>query len=127
MKVIEVYEGVSHRENFKVPPFRNVIDISFALGQRYREQNIDVLQLLVKFFLSPLYGEQIRKSIEEGFACKSEYWMMTVYDERYKNYWKMSHGNYIVKMIHDKGLEDELKKRNTSFQFTLGCFWVIEQ
>ena len=29
-KVIKIYEGVIYRENFKVSPFRNVIDKLFA-------------------------------------------------------------------------------------------------
>ena len=63
--------------------------------------------------MNSLYGESIRKDIEESFAYKSEAWMMTEYDERVKDYWKKSHGNYIVIMIDDKGLEDEVKKLNT--------------
>ena len=30
-KVVEIYEGVIYRENFKVSPFRKVIDILFKL------------------------------------------------------------------------------------------------
>ena len=52
----------------------------------------------------------MRKDIEENFARKSEYWMMSQYDEGVKDYWKISHGNYIVKMVDDAGLEDEAKK-----------------
>ena len=68
------------------------------------------MQLLVKLLMNSLYGEQIRKDIEEKFACKSEYWMHSENDERVKDYWKISHGNYIVKMIDDLGLEDQVKK-----------------
>ena len=71
------------------------------------------MQLLVKLLINILYGEQIRKDVAESFSCKSEYWMMSEYDERVKDYWRKSHGNYIVKMIDDKGLEDEVKKLNT--------------
>ena len=68
------------------------------------------MQLLVKLLLNSLYGEQIRKDIEDKLACKSEAWMISEYDERVKAYWKISHGNYIVKMIDDVGLEDEVKQ-----------------
>ena len=71
------------------------------------------MQLLVKLLLNSLYGENIRKDIEEKFACKSEAWMMSEYDERVKDYWKISGINYIVKMINDAGLEDAVKKLNT--------------
>ena len=107
-RVIEIYEGVIYRENFKLSPFRKVIDILFALGQNYKKQNNDVMQLLVKLLMNSLYGENIREDIEEKFACKSEAWMMSEYDERVEEYWKISGINYIVKMIDDAGLEDEV-------------------
>ena len=111
-KVIETYEGVIYRENFKVSPFRKVIEKLFALRQKYKDENNNVMQLLVKLLMNSLYGEIIRKDIEEKFACKSEAWMMDNYDERVKDYWKILGINYIVKMIDDPGLEDEVKKLN---------------
>ena len=109
-KVIEIYEGVIYRENFKVSPCRKVIDKLFALRQKYKEEGNEVMQLLVKFLMNSFYGENIRKDIEEKFACKSEMWMQTEYDERLKDYWKISGNYYIVKMIDDAGLEDKTKK-----------------
>ena len=110
---IEIYECVFYRESFKVSPFRKVIDKLFALRQKYKDEGNDVIHLLVKLFLISFYGEQIRKDIEESFACKSESWMRTEYVERVKNYFKISLGKYIGKMIHDKELEDDVKKINT--------------
>ena len=120
-KIIEIYEGVIYRENFKVSPFRRVIDILFKLRQKYKDEANEVMQLLVKLLMNSLYGEQIRKDIEEKFLCKSEMWMETEYDERVKDYWKISNIKYIVKMIDDKGLEDEIKKINT-MPLHLGAF-----
>ena len=120
-KVIEIYEGVIYRENFKVSPFRKVIDKLFALRQKYKDENNDVMQLLVKRLMNSLYGENIRKDIEEKFACKSEYWMQTEYDEQVKDFWKISGNNYIVKMIDDPGLGDGVKKLNT-MPLHLGAF-----
>ena len=88
-KVIEIYEGVIYRENFKVSPFRKVIGYLFALRQKYKDEGNDVMQLLVKLLMNSLYGEQIRKDIEEKFACKSQMWMETEYDEIVKDYWKI--------------------------------------
>ena len=79
------------------------------------------MQLLVKLLMNSLYGENIRKDIEENFTCKSEYWMQTEYDERVKDYWKISGIIYIVKMVDDRGLEDEVKKLNT-ISLHLGAF-----
>ena len=120
-EVIKIYEGVIYRENFKVSPFRKVIDILFTLRQKYKDEGNDVMQLLVKLLMNSLYGENIRKDIEEKFVCKSEVWMMTEYDERVKDYWKISGINYIVKMIDDAGLEDEIKKIKT-MPLHLGAF-----
>ena len=71
--------------------------------------------------MNSIYGEQIRKDDEENFACKSEAWMMTEYDERVKDYWRISHGKNLGKMIHDAGLEDEVKKLN-AMPLHLGSF-----
>ena len=120
-KVIEIYEEVINRENFKVSPFRKVIDNLFASRQKYKDENNEVMQLLVKLLMNSLHGEQIRKYIEEKFACESEYWMMSEYDERVKDYSRISHGNFFVEMIDDKGREDEVKKIN-SMPLHLGAF-----
>ena len=79
------------------------------------------MQFSVKLLMNSLYGENIRKDIEEKFACKSEARMMSEYDERVKDYWKISGMNYIVKMIDGAGLEDEVKKLNT-MPLNLGAF-----
>ena len=71
------------------------------------------MQLLMKLLINSLYGDYIRKDIEEKIACKSEDWMMSEYDERVKDYWRISHRSYIVEMIDGTGLEDEVKKLNT--------------
>ena len=63
--------------------------------------------------MNSLYGELLRKDILESYQCKSEMWMMTEYDERVLDYQKIIHGNYIVKLKDDEGLEDEVKKANT--------------
>ena len=120
-KVVEIYEGVIYRENFKVNPFRKVNNILFAVRQKYKEEGNDVMQLLVKLLMNSLYGENIRKDIEEKFVCKSQFCMESEYDERVKDYWKISGINYIVKMIDDARLEDEIEKMNT-MPLHLGAF-----
>ena len=120
-KVIETYEGVIYRENFRVSPFRKVFDKLFALRQKYKDKGNDVMQLLLKLLLNSLYGENIRKDFEEKFACKSETCMMSEYDERVKDNRKISGNKSFVKMIDDVGLEDEVKKLNT-MPLHLGAF-----
>ena len=120
-RVKEIYEGIIYRKKFKVSPFRKVIDKLFALRQKYKDGNNNAMQLLLKLLMNSLYGENIRTDIEEKFACKSEAWMMSEYDERVKDYWKISGINYIVKMIDDDRLENEVKKLNT-MPLHLGVF-----
>ena len=96
-KVEEIYEDVIYRENFEISPFRKVIDKVFALRQKYKDEGNDVMQILVKFLMNSLYGEDIRKDIEEKFSCKSEMWMQTEYDERVKDYWKISNINILLR------------------------------
>ena len=61
-KVIEVYEGVIYRKNFKVSLFKKDIDKVFELRQKNKDENNDVMQLLVILFKNSLYGEQIKKN-----------------------------------------------------------------
>ena len=53
---------------------------------------------------------------------------MTEYDERVKDYWKISGIKYIVKMIDDAGLEDEVKKLNTMlFTYALLYYQTLKE
>ena len=97
-RVIEIYEGVIYRENFKISPFRKVIEKLFALRQKYKDEHNDLMQKLVKLIMNSLYGVQIRKDIDQSYKCKSQHWMETEYDENVLDYWKLPNGNYIVKL-----------------------------
>ena len=59
-KVIVIYEGVIYRENFKISPFRTVIEKLFALSEIYKDEKNDLMQGLVKLIMNSLYGVQIR-------------------------------------------------------------------
>ena len=120
-KVIEIYEGVIYRENFKVSPFRKVVEKLFALRQKYKDQKNDLMQGLVKLIMNSLYGVQIRKDINESYSCKSETWMKTEFDENVLDFWKLPNGNYIVKMKKDDGLDDDCDNKNT-LRAVLGAF-----
>ena len=120
-KVVEIYEGVIYRENFKVSPFRKVIEKLFALRQKYKDEKNDLMQGLVKLIMNSLYGVQIRKDINESYSCKSETWMKTEFDENVLDYWKLTNGNYIVRMKKDDGLDDDCDIKNT-LPAVLGAF-----
>ena len=97
-EVVEIYEGVIYRENFKISPFRKVIEKLFPLRQKYKDEKNDLMQGLVKLFMNSFYGVQLRRDISESYHCKSETWMKTEFDENVLDYWKLPNGNYIVKM-----------------------------
>ena len=112
-KVVEFYEGVIYRENFKVIPFRKVVEKLFALRQKYKDEINDLMQGLVKLIMNSLYGVQIRRDINESYYCKSEKWMKAEFDENVLEYWKLPNGNYFVKMKKDDGLDDDCDIKNT--------------
>ena len=47
-KVIEIYDGIFYRENPKVSHYKKVIDTLCELGKKCKDENNDVIQLLVK-------------------------------------------------------------------------------
>ena len=96
-KVIRIYEGVIYRENFKMSPFRKVIEKFFALRQKYKDEGNDLMQGLVKLIMNSLYGVQIRKDVDQFYKGKSEHRMQTEYDENVLEYWKLPNGTYLVK------------------------------
>ena len=93
-KMIEVYEGVIYRENFKISPFRKVIETLFASRQKHKDEGNDLMQDLVKLIMNILYGVQVPKDIDQFYKFKSEHWMQTEYDEIVLDYWKSQNGNY---------------------------------
>ena len=46
--VIEIYEGVICRKNFKISPIRKVIEKLFALRKKYKDEHNNLMQGLVK-------------------------------------------------------------------------------
>ena len=92
-KVIQIYEGVIYRENFRINPFRKVIEKLFALRQQYKDEHNDLMEGLVKLIMNSLYGVQIRKDIDQSYKCKSQHWMKTEYDEN------VIIGNYQTEII----------------------------
>ena len=68
-KVIQIYEGVIYRENFKISAFRKVIEKLFTLKQRYRDEKNDLKQGLVKLNMNSVYGIQKRKDVNESYYC----------------------------------------------------------
>ena len=119
--MVEIYEGVIYRENFRVSLFRKVIEKLFALRQKYKDEKNDSMQGLVKLIMNSLYGVQIRRDINESYYCKSENGMKTDFDENVLEYWKLPNGIYIVKMKKDDGLDDDCDIKKT-LPAVLGAF-----
>ena len=124
-KVIEIYEGVIYRENFKISPFRKVIEKLFTLWKKYKHEKNDLMEGLIKLIMNSSYGVQIRRDIIESYYCKSETWMKTEFDENVLDYLRSTNGNYIVKMKKDDGLDDECDIKNT-LPAVLGAFTLSD-
>ena len=112
-KMVRIYEGVIYRENFKISPFRKVIEKLFASRQKYKDEKNDLMHSLVKLIMNSLYGVQIRNGIIESYYSKTQHWMETEFDENVLDYWRLPNGNYIVKIKKDDGLDDDCDIKNT--------------
>ena len=75
----------------------------FEFKKSYKAQCDEVMELPVELLMNSLHEEQIRKALEEEYACKSEYWMLTEYDERVKEYWSIGNGKFTFKLAQDEG------------------------
>ena len=120
-KLIEIYQGVIYRGNFKISPFGKVIENLVASKQKNKDEKNDLMQSLVKLIMNSLCGVQIRSYVNESYYCKSETWMKTEFDENVLDYWNLPDGNYLVKMKKDDGLEDDCDIKNT-LPAVLGAF-----
>ena len=86
------------KKNFRISPFKKVLEKLFALTKKYEDEHNDVMQGLVKLIMNSLYGVRIRNVIIEYYKGKSQHWMETEYDENVLDFWKLPNGNYIVKL-----------------------------
>ena len=86
-KVIQYYEGVIHRKNFKVSPIKKFIEMLLALRQKCKDERNILMQNFVKLIINSLSGVHIRKDNNEFFKCQSEHWMQTEYDDKVLDYW----------------------------------------
>ena len=111
--MIQIYEGVIYRENFKISPFRKVIEKLSALRQKYKDEHNELMQGLVTLIVNSLYGVQIRRHIDESYKCKSEHWMITEYDDIVLDYWNLPNGNSTVKLKKDVGSDGDNDVKKT--------------
>ena len=72
-KVIQIYEGVIIREIFRVNPFKKFFGNLFEFKNYYKDRADDVMELLVKLLMNSLYGEQIRRDIDEIMFLSQKY------------------------------------------------------
>ena len=94
-KVAKIYGGVIYRENIKISPIVKVTEKSFNFSQKYADECKDLMQGLVKLNMILLFGENVRKDIDEEYKCKSEYWTQTDYDENVLSHWKVPSVNIL--------------------------------
>ena len=71
------------------------------------------MQGLVELILNSLYGENVRRDIDQEYSIKSEYWMQTQYDENVLKYWKLPYREYIVKLKRDDESESDTHLKNS--------------
>ena len=109
-KMIESYEGVIYRKNFKKSPIGKVIEELSALRQKYKQEHNDLMPGSVKLIKNSLY---VRRDIDEFYKCISEHWMPTEYDENVLDNWRLPNVNYNAKFKKDDGLDGDNEVENT--------------
>ena len=92
-RVVQIYEGVIYKQNFRISPFRKIIEKLIASGQNYKNEDNHLMKGLVKVLKKSLYGVQKCKEYNEFYKCKSEHWMRTENDENVIDYWRLPNGN----------------------------------
>ena len=85
----------------------------FALRQKYKNKQNNLMQGLIKLFMNSLYGVQIRKDTDQSYKCKSQQWMETEYDDNVLDYWRLPNGNYTVKLKKDNGSDGDNDVKST--------------
>ena len=116
---VQIYEGVIYREDFKVSPFRKVIEKLFNLGLKHKNECNGVMQGLVKLIMNSLYGENVRRGNNVEYKLDSEYWMNSEIDENVLGYWRLQKGELVVKLKQDDGLESYTDLKKTLCQLIL--------
>ena len=69
-KTTKLSESVVFGENFKIIFFQMTREKSFNLRTKNKDENNEVMQLLVKVLRNSFIGERLRRDINEEYACK---------------------------------------------------------
>ena len=85
-RVCRIFEGVVYRENFKISPFRKVLEKLYALRKKCKDERNTLLQSLDKLIMNSLYAVQIRKDNNGFCKCKSQHWMENKCDDNVLDY-----------------------------------------
>ena len=107
-KKSNIYEGIIYKANFKNSPYKKVVEHLIDPNLKYEEGN-DLMVDLIKLYMSLLYGQSIRKDIDEEYIIRSENWLVKNNDERVVDYGALPNGENVVKNISDPGI-DKIKE-----------------
>ena len=87
-KAIEIYEILIYRENFKLSPFRKIIEKLFTLGQTFEDEGNALMQKIVISIINTLYGIQIHRYFSQFYKCNKQNWIETEFDDNVLDYSK---------------------------------------
>ena len=62
---------------------------------------------MIKSITNPLFGDIIRKVIENKHEFKTERWMESEHNERAEDYHKLQKGGFVVKFRNYEGIDDD--------------------
>ena len=71
-KVCNVYGGFIYLKNFKASPFKKVIENLFGPKLNSEEEANDLMLDLIKFCMNSIFGQSIKKDVDEEYIIRSK-------------------------------------------------------
>ena len=89
-KVIEIYEAILHRENYKLSLLENFVEKLFNLRFKHRIKVLMKWNNVIKDTGNGLYGQTSSENIEYELKCVNKKWMESEYGTRVVEYWQLT-------------------------------------
>ena len=113
MIILEIY-NVFFCHIMQYNPYTDFVKDMIAKRDRYKKERKDLLQILAEKIANSVYGNNIRKDVNDQYECVTENWTTENYDDTVKEWWFSKNGKLIFELEDDAGVSniDIAKKIN---------------
>ena len=118
--ILEVLEGFfCHNLEYNT----EIVTDMFEKTDSFKAQGRNLLQNLPRKIGLSVYGDSIRKDINEEYKCFTETCMRENFGDRVKEWFPLKNGNLIVKLEDEEGIDDYDKAKSISTMPShFGCY-----